>query len=103
MVHQRRMAVEAMKTRALLLAIMGEDSAHKAAEAYFRFAIPVSGETEEARRRRQTQKVLEWTEMDPIPLSSVRVPDYSPKRAKARVAGSFPEGRPGPPTRRRRR
>jgi hypothetical protein len=103
MIYQRRMLVEAMKTKALLLATLDPDSAQKAAQEYFRLAIPVSAESEAARLRKRTKQLDEWTDMAPIPLSEVIVPDYSPRRAKARMAQPPPEGRPGPPVRPRRR
>lgn len=72
MVYQRRLLVEALKAKAMLVAMVNPKEAPKAAEDYFSIALPVS-DSETLRRDLARETMMrEVAKMAPIPLSTMR-------------------------------
>lgn len=72
MVYQRRMVVEAMKTKALLMATLNPERAEKAAQDYFQLAMPVSEDELDAQHRAKERALEEMMTMAPIPVTQIR-------------------------------
>jgi hypothetical protein len=72
MVHQRRQLVEAMKTKALLMATLNPDKAEKAAQDYFNLALPVGEDSLDAKLRAREREVAELDNMAPIRLGQIK-------------------------------
>jgi hypothetical protein len=73
MVYQRRMFIEALRTKALLLAILHNEGAADAAKAYIEMSVPFDQEEVKLSELRKEQIVQDIDKMLPIALSSVRV------------------------------
>lgn len=72
MVHQRRQLVEAMKTKALLMATLNPDKAEKSAQDYFNLALPVGEDNLDARLKAREREVAELDNMAPIRLGQIK-------------------------------
>ena len=89
MVHQRRLALEAVKTKAMLLAMLDNaDGASQAAKAYMSMAIPVSPEVEELKRRAVADRLKILEEFGPISAGDLKPSGHS--RSKGSMASHFP-------------
>ncbi len=73
MVYQRRMTVEALKTKALLLASLDPDRASKAAQEYFECAIPVDEQSREDQMRERERELEQIATAEPIKISQLRM------------------------------
>ena len=71
MVFQRKMEVEALQTKAILMALVNPEKAEKAAQDYFAVIMPVSDAEERRREWLQEQQLKAIEQMGPIPLSEV--------------------------------
>ena len=66
-VYQRRLLLEAMKTKATLQALCGQaEAAAKTASMYIEMAIPVNKLAEGEKDRRMEEKLQEIAEMAPV-------------------------------------
>jgi hypothetical protein len=66
-IYQRRMLLDAMKTKAQLLAAVGNaENAAKVAQEYLEMAIPISAQDKMARANRLEDKLKELETMGPI-------------------------------------
>jgi hypothetical protein len=102
LVYSRQMAIEAIKTKALMLAALGQnDGASKAAKEYMNLAIPLDGNDEVLAQARKARLLREIGAMEPIPLSKVRVHRERQPQPSLRVVdrktGQDADARP-PPT-----
>lgn len=73
LVYQRRMAVEALKARALITASINPEQAAEAAKAYFSVAIPVDPAAEAQKVMRREATLRDFAKMGPIGLENVKV------------------------------
>lgn len=73
MVYQRRMLVEALKTKALLLAQLNPEQASKAAKDYMEHAIPVDAEAKDAHLRAKERELEQLANAEPIRLSDLKM------------------------------
>jgi hypothetical protein len=65
--YQRRTTAEALKTRAMLHAMLGDgDNASKAAKEYFSMAFPVSPEAVEAAEAKKADRFNQLMNMTPL-------------------------------------
>ncbi len=68
-VYQRRMAIDALKTKAMLMAMLGNgEGAQKVAEQYFELAVPMSKEVKEVKKVRDEQMLTAMEKMGPLRL-----------------------------------
>lgn len=72
MVHQRRMTVEALKTKALLVAMLNPERAEKAAQDYFEAAMPVSEDARDQQLKSREQELEEIANMKPITMGQIK-------------------------------
>ena len=72
MVYQRRMLVEAMKTKAILTAAINPERTEKAAQDYFELAIPVDERSEEETRRAHERELDALADMKPITVGQIK-------------------------------
>lgn len=72
MVYQRRMTVEAMKTKALLVAALNPDKAQQAAQEYFELAVPVDEASQAERDRQRLKQLDELDTMAPITVGQIK-------------------------------
>jgi hypothetical protein len=72
MVYQRRMTVDALKTKALLLASLDPERASKAAQDYFECAIPVDDKSREDRQRDRERELEQIANAEPIHMSQIK-------------------------------
>lgn len=70
-VYQKRYTVEALKTKALLLAACDPEKAGKAAEEYLRAVVPVSPRAEARAALAREQELERVANMEPIHLRPV--------------------------------
>jgi hypothetical protein len=72
MVYERRMLIEALKTKALLVATLNPDRAEKAAQDYMEMAIPVGEGALDERLKRRERELEEIANMKPITLGQIK-------------------------------
>ncbi|MFA6132491.1 MAG: hypothetical protein WC869_00590 [Phycisphaerae bacterium] len=72
MVYEHRMFVEALKTKALLIAAINPERAEKAAQDYMEAAIPISEEARDEQMRARERQLAELADMKPIHLSQLK-------------------------------
>lgn len=72
MVYQRRMLVEAMKTKALLVASLNPEGAQKAAQEYMEIAIPVEEGARDDQLRQREKELDALADMKPIQIGGIR-------------------------------
>jgi hypothetical protein len=72
MVYQRRMLVEAMKTKALILAAINPDKAVQAAQEYMEMCIPIDEGSQDELMRRRERELDELTNMKPITVGQIK-------------------------------
>jgi len=71
-VYQRRMTVEALKTKALLMAMLNPERAEKAAQDYFEAAMPVSEDARDEQLKAREKELEDVANMKPISLGAVK-------------------------------
>lgn len=80
-VYQRRLLVEALKTKAMLYAMLGEaDRASQAAKEYFDMAFPVSKEAAEQARARKEKALADIEKMGPLRMVNGKLTSSPPAR-----------------------
>jgi hypothetical protein len=86
-IYQRRMLLDAMKTKAQLLAAVGNaENAAKVAQEYLEMAIPISAQDKQARLDRLENKLKELENMGPIYARKASIDGGA---GRAPVSGSF--------------
>jgi len=101
-IYQRRMQLDALKTQALLLALLNPGKADEAAKAYFDMALPVDKAQQALAAQRNEDLVKEIEKMGPIPLSSVIVGNPQadqpgPQELRIPIKPSYPVLKGEPP------
>lgn len=71
LVFQRKMEIEALQTKAILMALVNPEQAETAARDYFEMIMPVSEAEERRKAWVQEQQLKDIEQMGPIPLSQV--------------------------------
>lgn len=72
MVYQRRMLVEAMKTKALLVATLNPDAAQKAAQDYMELAIPIEEGAQDEILKQREKELESLADMKPIQVGQIK-------------------------------
>lgn len=72
MVYQRRMLVEALKTKALLVATLNPDAAQKAAQEYMEVAIPIEEGAQDEMLKRREKELESLADMKPIQVGQIK-------------------------------
>ena len=72
-IYQRRMNLEALKTKAILMALVNPDKAAEPAQTYMEMAVPSDPEEVKLKELQKEQLVKEVEQMGPIPLHQVKV------------------------------
>lgn len=70
-VYQRRMFVETLKNKAVLMAMIDPPKAAQLATDYVKYSAPVDPESLERVERDKQRQIDEVEKMDPIPISQV--------------------------------
>lgn len=78
LVYTRRLGIEALKTKALLLASLNSENAQAAAEEYMDLAVPYDKAHAAAEQWEKEQVVKRFTEMGPIKAGDIRAPSIAP-------------------------
>ena len=80
-VYQRRLLVEALKTKAMLYAMLGEaEKASTAAKEYFTTAFPISKADEAVVKARKARAIDELEQMGPIKIHNGKLTAPAPLR-----------------------
>jgi len=72
MVYQHRMTIEALKTKALLLAQLDPERASKAASDYLEKAVPIDEASREAQQRDRERELEQIANAKPIYMSEIK-------------------------------
>lgn len=72
MAYQRRMTVEALKTKALIMATLNPERAEKAAQEYFEVALPISEDARDEQLKSREQQLAELADMEPISMGQLK-------------------------------
>lgn len=72
MVYQQRMTIDAMKTKALLLAQIDPERAAKAASDYLERAVPIDEASREAQQRARERELEQIANAEPIHMSQIK-------------------------------
>jgi hypothetical protein len=86
-VYRRRQLVEALKTRALLVASLGSEQAEQAAKAYFEVALPVAAEDKLIEDLAKARQLEEIDILGVIPMAALRPAGSRAVAALDKLAG----------------
>jgi hypothetical protein len=72
MVYQRRMTVDFMKTKALLMAALNPEQAERSAREYTEMAVPIGPDALDEQLKAREREIAELDTMEPIRMGQVK-------------------------------
>ena len=72
MVYQRRMTVDFMKTKALLMAALNPEQAERSAREYTEMAVPIGPDALDEQLKAREREIAELDTMEPIRMGQLK-------------------------------